>query len=93
MKQETALLVTVDLAGNAALSEEQSVLCKRPRFITQQVSHLAQLLVQRGVPGLCRSVSRLPVQLQVPADEAAVDGVDHLEPADTKQTCMCAPPS
>lgn len=37
---------TIDLPPYAALSEEQTVLGESPRFVTQQVSHLAELLIQ-----------------------------------------------
>lgn len=77
-------VITVNLSSYAALSEEQTVLSQSPRFVTQQVSHLAELLAQRGVPNLRRAVVLLPVHLQIPANEAALQRVDYLKPAEAQ---------
>lgn len=46
--------ITVDLPGDAALPEEQTVLCEGSRLVSEQVAHLAELLAQRGASGLRR---------------------------------------
>ena len=79
---KTPVIVTVELSGDAALSEEQTILGQCPSFVTQQVTHLAELLIQWSVPGLSRPVCLLPIHLYIPANKQAVDCVDHLKPAD-----------
>lgn len=76
--------LTVDLSGDAALSEQQAVLGQGPRFVTQKELHLAELFVQRGVPRLSMFGRRLPKHVNVPANEKTVDCVDHLKPASTQ---------
>ena len=76
---------TVDASRDAALPEEQLVLCQGPGLVAQQVAHLTQLLVQGGVPGAGRAVLLLPAHLHVPVDEHTVQHMDHIEPGDGKQ--------
>lgn len=80
--------ITVDLPGDAALSEEQAVLGKGSCLVSEQVAHLAQLLAQRGASGLRRRVRLLPIHLQIPANKQAVDRVDDLEPVQGAHACI-----
>lgn len=85
--------ITVDLPSDAALPEEQAVLGEGSRLVGEQVAHLAELLAQRGAPGLRRRVSLLPIHLQIPANKQAVDRVDDLEPVQGAHACINTHPS
>lgn len=75
-------ILTIDVPCNAALSEEQAVLGEGACLVTQQITHLTQFLIQRGVPGLGRDGPLHPSShLYIPAYKQAVQHVDHLKPA------------
>ena len=69
---------TVGLPVDRALVEGHDVLGEGPGLVTEDVLDLAQLLVQCGGPGLCRSVALGVVHLPVPVDVEAVAQTDDL---------------
>lgn len=72
---------------DGALVEGHDVLRQGPRLVAEDVLDLAQLLVERGGPGLGRSVALGVIHLPVPVDEEAVAQTDELHTGDvTGQT-------
>ena len=72
------LSLTVGLSVDGALVEGHDVLGERSCLVAEDVLDLAQLLVQCGGPGLCRSVALGVVHLPVPVDVEAVAQTDDL---------------
>lgn len=70
--------LTVAFAVDGALVENHDILCERPRFVTEDILDLAQLLVQRGGPSLSGGVAASVVHLSVPVDIEAVPQANDL---------------
>ena len=75
--------LTVTLPIDGALVEGHDVLGERARLVREDVLDLAQLLVQRGGPGLRRGVILGVVHLPVPVDVEAVPQPNDLHAART----------
>ena len=70
--------LTVTLPVDGALVESHDVLGERAGLVREDVLDLAQLLVQRGGPGLGRGVAAGMVHLPVPVYVEAVAQADEL---------------
>lgn len=71
-------MLTISLSVDGALVEGHDVLRQGSRLVAEDVFDLAQLLVERGGPGLGRSVVLGVIHLPVPVDEEAVAQTDEL---------------
>lgn len=69
------------MAIDGALVEHHDVLGQGARLIREDVLHLAQLFVQSGGTGLCRSPLLHTEHLLVPVDEVTVAQTDDLHTA------------
>lgn len=67
------------MSRDEALTKEQTVLRESASFVTEQVAHLTQFLIQGGCAGLSGAVIVLPVHLNIPANQETVHHVDHFK--------------
>ena len=74
--------LTVGFAVDGALVESHDILSERPRFVTEDVLDLTQLLVQGGGPSLGGGVAASVVHLPVPVDVEAVPEPNDLHTAE-----------
>ena len=70
--------LTVSFPIDGALVESHDVLRQGAGLVTEDVFDLTQLLVERGGPRLCRSVTLGIIHLPVPVYEEAVAETDDL---------------